>query len=206
LLDFFDTLEEYQKSLEVPVTNSALQVTIARIVAAKFKDLPTINTIFSKIKHDCKSYIAWAAIAADLHDFNKARSIYSLAVKKPMKDNELLYQNWIDFEIIHGSSKDMEKCMASVLLAREKDLQHSDRHNVATSGMAPETVFQGDESNTALSTKLVQPIDETEDLKPKKRGREPSSAASEEETNAKKLKKDENRKIGDLSTYKVISQ
>lgn len=200
-MEFCDTLEEYQKSIEVPAPDNSLQVSIARIVATKFRDLPAANTIFSKMKHDYKSYIAWATVAAELQDFTKARSIYSLAVKKPMKESELVYQHWIDFEMIHGSCIDMEKCMATVLLSREKDFQHHERQRAATNGDVPHV----DKVDAVVGDQPGQPTDATVEVQPKKRGREPS-AASEGEMDAKKQKKEENRKIGDLSTYKVISQ
>ena len=202
LLDFCDTLEEYQKSIEVPAPDTSLQVSIARIVATKFRDLPAANTIFSKIKHDYKSYIAWASLGAYLQDFTKVRSIYSMAVKKPMKDSEFVYQHWIDFEMIHGSCKDMEKCMATVLLSREKDIQHHERQKAGTNGDFPHV----DKVDAIVGVQPGQFTDDaTVEVQPKKRAREPS-AASEGEMDAKKQKKEENRKIGDFSTYKVISQ
>lgn len=188
LLELFEMFQEYQKSMEKAVCSNILQTTIARIIASKFKNESVVNEIFSKIRHDCNSFLAWASTMIEsFKNYGKARSVYKQAVKRPLDGSERLYQSWMDFELVHGSHNDVEKCLAAISLAREKDAQNFSRKNLPAENLI---------ELPATQNEVVE-----DSLKGEKRVREDSN---DPESDPKKVKKEDNRKIGDISSYKVI--
>ena len=196
MVNYFDTLEEYQKSLDLPVSNNGLQINMARILATKFKSENEVNRIFSNIRHDFKSYIAWAQLALYFENFDKVRYIYQQASKKPLENSDLVYQEWIDFEMVYGSSENIQKCLSQVWLAKEKNASRQkkeldENHPV---GINPSQIKEKEE-------KEKEEVEFKNISIQKKRVREEDILI---ESDAKKIKKEENRKIGDFTSYKVI--
>jgi hypothetical protein len=187
-------LEEYQKSIDLPISDNGLQIAMARILATRFKNENEVNRIFSRIRHDYKSYIAWAQLALGFSNLSKVRSIFQQASKKSLDNSDLVYQEWIDFELIHGSPEDLQKCLSQVCLAKEKNAYN----------LALKKEKELDENQSVMQpseAKIADIVFQTDSQLEKKREREEDTVV---ETDLKKIKKEENQKIGDFTTYKVI--
>jgi hypothetical protein len=144
-------------------------------------------TELSKKFHIDHIFLKWIDLALYFQDVEVARDVYNRAVRRPMLNSENIYRSWISFEEKFGSVQTMIAALNQISLCRDKDSRN--------------TCLQ--QKLAKSSTEMVVPNEETKaaatETESKKRRREKDS-----EIDPKKLKKDENRIIGDISNYKVI--
>lgn len=172
---------------------------MAHIEATTFKDIPSANRIYAsivKLAPSISHYMAWISLIFTLGDLDKCREIYQMASRRHLPGAEELYLASITFEERYGDLTTLATALDCVCSAREADARLAIFHpavaDVPMQVAAPKTPIILKEEVEAGRKRVRENLDADESRKLKR---------TDELTIG-----EENKTLGDISTYKMIEK
>ncbi|KAJ3373752.1 Splicing factor [Kappamyces sp. JEL0680] len=191
----FKTFLEYQSHIPGGDSEFHLHVSMAYLFVQRFNNKQAAYQLFqslAKQHHEHHLFLEWIHLALSIKDDAAAREVFQLAVRRPMLFAEKIYTLWISFEERYGDLQTVTAALSQIAVCREKDSK-----NVALQTKLKEHLQAT--SGPAVHDTEMDPAEEPETRNSGKRERD-----SETDLDPKKLKREQNKKIGDISTYKVV--